>query len=111
MAATKTSPPQFGKKGKKKDRCAHLEDYPLQPSVQFGLASGNFTLLAAGSFTCYSSSEYDSGALHTVLLGRAAPLQPSTRYFYRAGDPQFGWSREWSFVTPPAVGPASVPYR
>ena len=104
-------PAQLSKKGKKKDRCAHLEDYPLQPSVRFGLARGSFTLLATGSFTCYSSSEYDSGALHTVLLGRAAPLQPSTRYFYRAGDPQFGWSQEWSFVTPPAVGPDSVPYR
>ena len=94
-----------------KNPCDHLQDYPLQPTTQFGLKSGNYSLTATGSFTCYADSQYESGALHTVLLGIDAPLQPSTTSFYRAGDPELGWSAEQSFLTAPPVGPSSVPYK
>jgi len=67
----------------KKDKCRHLSDYPLQPTAQLGLSSGEYTLEVEGWFTCYSSSDYESGALHTALLGKAAPLAASTRYYYR----------------------------
>ena len=67
----------------KKDKCQHLLDFPLKPTAQLGLSSGQYTVEVEGWFTCYSSSDYESGALHTALLGRAAPLAPSTRYFYR----------------------------
>jgi len=95
----------------KKDKCRHLSDYPLQPTAQLGLSSGEYTLEVEGWFTCYSSSDYESGALHTALLGKAAPLAASTRYYYRAGDPNLGWSDEYSFSTAPPVSRDSVPYK
>lgn len=93
------------------DGCQDLLDFPLRPTAQFGLVSGNYTLEAAGSFACYSDEEYTSGALHTVILGDDMPLLPSVQYFYRAGDPKYGWSSERSFVSAPQVGAGSLPYR
>ncbi len=57
--------------------------------------------------------EYVSGALHHVVLGAGpeGPLQPDTTYFYTCGDPDLGMSPEFSFRTPPVVGPESLPYR
>ena len=57
--------------------------------------------------------EYVSGALHHVVLGAGpeGPLQPDTIYFYTCGDPELGMSPEFSFRTPPVVGPESLPYR
>lgn len=99
------------KKRKKKGKCEHLVDYPLLPTVQLGIASSAYTANATGTFTCYASSEYVSGALHTVLLGRASPLVPGVQYFYRVGDPQFGWGEEFQFTTPVPVSRHSTPYR
>lgn len=57
--------------------------------------------------------DYVSGALHHVVLGAGpeGPLQPDTTYFYTCGDPDLGMSPEFSFRTPPVVGPESLPYR
>ena len=57
--------------------------------------------------------DYQSGAIHHVVLGAAGggPLAPDTEYFYSCGDPALGMSEEFSFRTPPAVGPDSFPYR
>lgn len=96
---------------KERERCQHLLDFPLQPTVRIGTESGEYVLNVSGSFTCYASSEYESGALHTVLLGSSKPLSPGTQYFYRTGDPQFGWSQEFAFTTPVPVSKHSLPYR
>ncbi|KAK9820918.1 hypothetical protein WJX74_007259 [Apatococcus lobatus] len=70
---------------------------------------------ANGSYTCYTSAEYESGALHSVILGQGpeGPLLPSTTYYYQVGDPAPGgeMSPVFSFNTTPPVGPASLPYR
>ena len=91
--------------------CRHLSDFPLKPTVQLGSASGNYIYNVSGGFSCYDSSEYESGALNTVLVGRSSPLLPGSQYFYRTGDPEYGWSREFSFKTAPPVSSRSVPYR
>jgi len=36
---------------------------------------------------------------------------PGKTYFYRVGDPRLGWSQEFQFTMPPAVGDASKPLR
>lgn len=111
--ASSLQPIQFGpfSLGRRKKGCDQLKDFPLQPTTQFGTDSGSYDLEASGSFTCYSDKAYESGALHTVILGNNAPLLPSTKYYYRTGDPQFGWSQEGSFVTAPPTSPDSVPYK
>ena len=96
---------------KREGRCQHLLDFPLQPTVQLGTASGEYTYNVSGSFTCYASSEYESGALHTVLVGRISPLHPASTYFYRTGDPKYGWGREHNFTMPAPVSQHSTPYR
>lgn len=112
LGQRKASDPLAKKKKKKhKDKCEHLSDFPLQPTVQLGIESESYTLNVSGTFTCYASSEYESGALHTVLLGRDIPLSPATQYFYRTGDPDLGWSREFNFTTPVPVSKHSMPYR
>lgn len=45
--------------------------------------AGNLVQNATGSFSCYVADEYESGALHRVLLGLESPLPPSTTIFYR----------------------------
>lgn len=42
---------------------------------------------------------YSPSVFHEVLL---RGLQPGTRYFYRVGDPQGGWSEVFSFRTAPS---------
>ena len=98
-------------KKKRKSKCQHLLDFPLLPTVQLGTTTGDYTFNVSGSFTCYASSEYESGALHTVILGEDAPLEAGEQYFYRTGDPQFGWGPEFNFTTPVPVSKHSMPYR
>ena len=79
VKAEQESNQELQKKKKKKDRkskCQHLLDFPLLPTVQLGKASGDYHLNVSGSFTCYASSEYKSGALHTVIVGSDSPLNP-----------------------------------
>ncbi|KAG2446949.1 hypothetical protein HYH02_008103 [Chlamydomonas schloesseri] len=49
----------------------------------------------------------DAGTHHVATL---VGLKPGTRYYYRVGDPlgDGGWSKEYSFVSAPAPGPAST---
>jgi hypothetical protein len=49
----------------------------------------------------------DPGMLHEVLL---EDLKPETKYFYRCGSPDYGWSEEYSFVTSPHEGYSSVSF-
>lgn len=98
-------------KKKRKSKCQHLLDYPLLPTVQLGTTTGDYAFNVSGFFTCYASSEYESGALHTVILGEEAPLEAGEQYFYRTGDPQFGWGSEFNFTTPVPVSKHSMPYR
>ena len=63
--------------------------------VQWGLSAGALTSSnASGTATAQT---YDSGRVwsqHTVSL---TGLKPSTKYFYRVGDPATGWSAVTSF--------------
>lgn len=62
--------------------------------------------------SCYNGEDYESGALHHVVLGLGfqQPLAPATTYYYRCGDPNLAWSHEYTFRTSPLVGVASLPY-
>lgn len=93
--------------------CKLLRTLGLESVVQWGTAPGKFTRSASGSFECYSSASFDSGALHHVTIGEAeGPLPAGQRIFYRVGDPKRGkWSEEFSVMTAPAVGSNSLPYR
>ena len=46
----------------------------------------------------------ESGTTNTGLM---SGLAPNTSYYYIFGDPSFGFSQEYSFVTGPVIGPNS----
>jgi len=89
------------------------------PRVQYGTASGAYTLSASGTSVTYRAdmmcgspattigANYfiNPGVMHDVLLPN---LALSTRYYYRFGTNSSGWSEERSFVTPPPVGHTNV---
>jgi hypothetical protein len=81
---------------------------PVSSVVRYGTSSNHYTRSTEGIYTCYSVGEYDSGLLHSVIV---SGLEPNTHYFYTCGDPQKGWSQEYSFTTTPLVGTQSLPYR
>ena len=97
--------------------CNHLSHMEIATTALYrpgpNLTNGAFS--ANGSYNCYVSAEYESGALHSVILGQGpeGPLLPSTTYFYQVGDPRPGGelSPIFSFNTTPSVGPQSLPYR
>lgn len=66
--------------------------------VDYGTAPGSYNSVATGNSDSYSFVLYKSGQIHNVVLG---PLHPSTFYYYRCG----GAGSEYSFKTPPTVGP------
>lgn len=122
------------KRRKSRDPCKQLMLAPLTAQVQYGLQTGNYRNSINGTFTCYWSYEYTSGALHHVVIGTGSvrmthlkflkhsstqastphlpqdgPLKPNTTYFYRVGDPERSYSREFSFRTPLPSGGAPYP--
>lgn len=96
-----------------RDLCKHLMLAPLTVQVKYGRASANYEHVVNGTFTCYWSYEYNSGALHHVVIGggEEGPLAPNTTYFYRVGDPDRVWSSEFSFKTLLPAGPSAFPLR
>jgi hypothetical protein len=53
------------------DGCAKLRGLGLRSVVQYGFYPGEYTFEAEGHFKCYSTDEYQSGALHHVTIGDA----------------------------------------
>ena len=85
-----------------------------QRPCNHGCASaGQYGFNQTGDRTCYSADEYESGFLHHTKIGTGfgGPLPPAVQVFYRCGDPDLAMSPEFSFVTQPEIGPASLPYR
>ena len=101
----------ISRKKYKKDRCKHLKHLPLEPTVVYWTGSKDQQSKSVGHYSCYQSSSYYSGALHTAILGSHAPLTAGTEYTYKVGDPVYGWSEQFTFKMPQAVGSGSVPYR
>ncbi|EIE21772.1 Metallo-dependent phosphatase [Coccomyxa subellipsoidea C-169] len=82
------------------------------PAVRWGGEPGSLGQENRGSFSTYtrlqmcgapanSTGWVDPGWLNYAAL---TGLQPGTRYYYAVGDPAWGFSREFSFVTAPRVG-------
>ena len=103
----------LSRKKYKKQRCEHLRHLPLEPTVLYWTGNDDFgdSQESSGHYSCYQSSSYYSGALHTAILGLDAPLFAGAKYSYRVGDRNYGWSDDLEFVMPPAIGAASTPYR
>mmetsp|Transcript_16813 Transcript_16813/g.42935 ORF Transcript_16813/g.42935 Transcript_16813/m.42935 type:complete len:586 (+) Transcript_16813:285-2042(+) len=83
------------------------------PQVQYGRVPGRYSHTQGGTTHTYditdlcephgqhkNSSWTPPGMIHVVRL---SDLLPATQYFYRCGS-DAGWSREESFLTPPAAG-------
>ncbi|KAJ3671903.1 hypothetical protein LUZ60_007982 [Juncus effusus] len=92
---------------------------PLDPTsvasiVQFGTNKSNLTHKAVGSSLIYNQLypfegclNYTSGIIHHVRL---TGLKPSTKYFYKCGDPSLlPMSSIHSFTTMPASSPQNYP--
>lgn len=103
--------------GRHSAACEALKAGGVRSAVQYGTSPGQYDhQVEAAEFHCYSTPEYDSGALHHVVIGAGdeGPLPFNTTIYYRCGDPGQGegaWSDERSFVTAPRVGADSLPYR
>ena len=94
--------------------CEKIQAAGLRSVVQYGFQPGpQYAFSVQGERVgCYELGDYQSGALHSVILGGAeGPLPPNTTVYYRVGDPDQEMSAEFSFVTAPRVGPQSLPYR
>eukprot|EP00887_Chlorella_sp_A99_P002286 scaffold10.g2286.t1 len=94
--------------------CAALLALGLRSVVQYGTSPGNYDQeVEAQEIRCYSTSGYQSGALHHAVIGGGpeGPLPFDTTIYYRCGDPSLGMSEERSFRTAPRVGAGSLPYR
>ena len=91
--------------------CDKLQELQLHSKVLYGTNSTALLSIGQGAYTCYTADEYQSGALHHVVLGLGpeGPLQADTEYFYQVGDPELALSEQYSFMTPPEA--SSFPYR
>jgi len=65
-------------------------------TVQYGTDSKNLVQTEIGTWSQYNYDNYTSGFIHQVIVTN---LQPATKYYYRVGDANDGWSKEWSFNT------------
>src|SRR5690606_32311378 len=89
------------------------------PVVRYGTKRGIYTHYATGTSRTYGASDMcrlpanitaqvyfrDPGWIHDVLLDN---LEPDTLYYYIFGSYADGlWSEEFSFYSPPAVGPST----
>jgi len=93
--------------------CRALRNLGLRSAVQWGVASGEYSHTVFGEFDCYSTTAFDSGALHHVTIGeQEGPVPTNSEIFYRVGDPaRDEWSPEAVVRSPPALGADSLPYR
>lgn len=80
-------------------------DAPVLSVVHFGTSPGRYTLSAEGTTTNYTFHNYKSGYVHHCLL---EGLKYDTKYYYKIGEGDS--SREFSFQTPPKIGP-DAPYK
>ncbi|KAF8012077.1 hypothetical protein BT93_I0262 [Corymbia citriodora subsp. variegata] len=80
-------------------------DAPGLSIVNFGTSPGRYTLSAEGTMTNYTFHDYKSGYIHHCLL---EGLKYDTKYYYKIGEGES--SREFSFQTPPKIGP-DAPYK
>ncbi|KAJ7569037.1 hypothetical protein O6H91_01G058800 [Diphasiastrum complanatum] len=77
---------------------------PAPSIVTYGLSKGHYDHIATGSCTYYEYYNYTSGYIHHVTLEK---LKSDTTYYYQLGFEAS--ARNFSFITPPEVGPDS-PY-
>ncbi|KAL4856311.1 Purple acid phosphatase 18 [Chlorella vulgaris] len=100
---------------KRRRSCVDVENAGTRSVVQYGIKEGDytFTVESPEPVACYASGAYLSGAIHRAYFGAGleGPLPHNTTIFYRVGDPDRSWSKEFSFRTAPLVGAASLPYR
>ncbi|EFJ26347.1 hypothetical protein SELMODRAFT_97551 [Selaginella moellendorffii] len=68
--------------------------------VQYGKSKDSYTSSVQSDVTTYTYGDYTSGFIHHAKL---EGLDYGTTYFYKVGDGSS--SREFSFTTPPEVGP------
>jgi len=87
----------------------------MEQYVQYGTSSKSYTAYAQATGFTYSKSDMcgepasshgwkEPGYLQTAILFN---LEPSTKYYYRYGSDQSGWSPEYSFVSAPVTGAQS----
>jgi hypothetical protein len=72
--------------------------------VQYGLSSSNLNLSNSGAVTIFTD---EGTAQRNIVMHRAQMinLQPSTRYYYRVGSNDDGWSDVFDFLSLPPYGP------
>eukprot|EP01004_Peranema_trichophorum_P002631 NODE_1675_length_1850_cov_43.215981_g1420_i0.p1 GENE.NODE_1675_length_1850_cov_43.215981_g1420_i0~~NODE_1675_length_1850_cov_43.215981_g1420_i0.p1 ORF type:complete len:585 (-),score=122.44 NODE_1675_length_1850_cov_43.215981_g1420_i0:95-1801(-) len=66
-------------------------------TVVYGLESGSYNYKAQGIMKSYLKTFHH----HVVLFN----LKPSTKYYYKCGDSEAGWSGEYYFTTAPTAQP------
>lgn len=77
-----------------------------QTLVEYGLSEENMDMRAAGfNFTFQDGGdEKRNMSIHLIKIQN---LKPNTKYYYRVGDEQFGWSNVLHFKTLPQTGPVT----
>jgi hypothetical protein len=75
------------------------------PTLMYGPNPNTLSSFAAGSNTNYTAFGLRSPSLHVAT---ATGLTPATMYWYRVGDPQYGWSDLLNFTSAPALGSAAA---
>ncbi len=74
--------------------------------VEYGVSSGDLAQHQLG--TSFAATGSELGFIHEVVL---YDLEPDTIYYYRAGDPEDGFSPERQFTTGPAQHPECGQFR
>lgn len=90
-----------------------VTNFTLTGAVKLGTQSDIYPYVISQSanaesyhFVSKYVGPYDSPYIH---FATSPNLNANTVYYYRVGDSTAGWSQEYSFVTPPPVGP-EVPF-
>ncbi|GMH34491.1 hypothetical protein BSKO_02325 [Bryopsis sp. KO-2023] len=82
------------------------------PRAMWGAESNEYTHSVEGGTVTYSKEDLcgapateegwmEPGVFHRALM---TDLKPGKTYYYKYGDEEFGFSEEFSFVTPPEAG-------
>jgi len=71
-----------------------------------GTTPGSYTTSFSGYTTTYDVGILD-GWHKYIHVVKATALSPATKYYYKCGDKLAGYSPEFSFTTPPPVGPTA----
>eukprot|EP01025_Chloroclados_australasicus_P032526 TRINITY_DN32989_c0_g1_i2.p1 TRINITY_DN32989_c0_g1~~TRINITY_DN32989_c0_g1_i2.p1 ORF type:complete len:573 (-),score=57.61 TRINITY_DN32989_c0_g1_i2:445-2163(-) len=83
------------------------------PIVKWGTQSGKYTESVSAKSVTYTRDQmcgapattvgyFDPGQMHYGII---TGLNPNSKYYYVFGDPQYGFSEEYSFYSPPTPGP------